>query len=193
MITTVYFVRHAEPDTSIHEDLIRPLTEKGTDDCKYVTQFLKDKNIQIALSSPYKRSVDTILPFAQEIGLQIETIADFRERRVESGWIEDFNGFVKRQWADFSYKLSDGECLSEVQQRNIKALEKILAQHSGKNIVIGTHGTALSTMINYYDETYGYEDFQKIAGVFPWLVVMKFDGQTCVEIEKIDLFELDEK
>jgi len=34
--------------------------------------------------------------------------------------------------------------------------------YEGKNIVIGTHGTALSTIINYYDSTYGYDDFERM-------------------------------
>lgn len=48
---------------------------------------------------------------------QIDIIEDFRERRVDSEWIEDFNAFCRKQWEDFSYKLSDGETLSEVQER----------------------------------------------------------------------------
>ena len=28
-MTTVYFVRHAQPDLSVHDDLTRPLTERG--------------------------------------------------------------------------------------------------------------------------------------------------------------------
>lgn len=33
-MTTVYFVRHAQPDLSVHDDLTRPLTEKGLQDRK---------------------------------------------------------------------------------------------------------------------------------------------------------------
>ena len=189
-MTTIFFVRHSEPDLSVHDDDIRPLSPKGERDCALVTKFLQDKDIEVALSSPFKRSIDTLLPFTNSIGLQVETIEDFRERKIADEWIADFTAFTKKQWADFSYKLSDGECLSEVQERNIAALEKVLEQYQGKNIVIGTHGTALSTIINYYDKTYGYKDFQSIASVFPWLVKIKFDGKTCVEIEKINLFDL---
>jgi len=39
---------------------------------------------------------------------------------VGNVWIEDFNSFAKKQWEDFDYKLSDGESLREVQNRNIK-------------------------------------------------------------------------
>ena len=188
-MTTIFFVRHAEPDLSIHDDYLRPLSSKGELDCALVTEFLRDKKIEVALSSPFKRAIDTILPFVNGIGLQIKTIEDFRERKVNSGcWIEDFNTFSQNQWADFSYKLSGGECLFEVQERNIAALENVLVQYQNKSIVIGTHGTALSTIINYYDNTYGYADFQSIVNVFPWVVKMEFDGEKCVKMEKIDLF-----
>ena len=36
---------------------------------------------------------------------------------------EDFDGFCRRQWADFSYCLSEGESLGQVQRRNVDALE----------------------------------------------------------------------
>ena len=188
-MTTVYFIRHAEPDISVHDDFSRPLTPKGAKDCELVTKFLKNKNIQVALSSPYKRALDTILPFTKEAELEIEMVENFKERHVSNGWIKDFKAFSMRQWADFSYKLEGGESLLEVQKRSMKALKKALAQHSGKNIVVATHGTALSTIIHYYENTYGYADFQSIAGVFPWVVVMTFDEQNGVKIEKIDLFE----
>ncbi len=192
-MTTVYFIRHAESDFSVKEDRIRPLSRKGQQDRLLVTEFLADKGIDVVLSSPYKRAVDTVADFACKSGFGIEVVEDLRERRVDSVWVDDFKAFSQKQWADFSYKLSDGECLSEVQERNIAALSKILNEHKGKNIVIGTHGTALSTIINYYDSSYGYDDFAKIAGVMPWVVVMYFDGENCMGMHKIDLFNPDEK
>ncbi len=35
---------------------------------------------------------------------------------------------------------------------------KLIEHYKGKNIVIGGHGTALSTIINYFDASFGYED-----------------------------------
>ena len=122
-------------------------------------------------------------------GWEIETVEDFKERRVDSVWIEDFAGFCKMQWADFSYKLSDGESLGEVQSRNIAALEQVLEKYQGKNIVVGSHGTALSTIINYYDKSFGHEEFEKIRGLMPWVVEFVFEDEACVEIKMYDLFE----
>jgi 2,3-bisphosphoglycerate-dependent phosphoglycerate mutase len=45
----------------------------------------------------------------------------------------------------------------------------------GKNIIIGSHGTSLSTIINYYDPTFGYDDFEKIRNVMPWVAKFIFD------------------
>ena len=188
-MTTVYFIRHAQSDSSVREDPIRPLTEKGLNDCALVTEFLRDKKIDAVLSSPYKRAVDTVSGFAEATGLKVETVEDFRECRFGSIWVDDFKTFSKKQWVDFSYKQSDGESLYELQTRNIVALNKVLVQHKDKSIVIGTHGTALSTVINYYDNTYGYEDFIAMANIMPWVVKMYFVENNCAGIEKIDLFQ----
>ncbi len=187
-MTHVYFVRHAEPNYNNHNDLTRELTEKGLSDRKLATSYLADKSIDIALSSPYIRSIDTIKDFADAYNLTITTIEDFKERKIDSCWIEDFNSFARKQWEDFSYKLSDGESLDDVQKRNISALNQVLQTYDGKNIVIGSHGTALSTIINYYQPAFLYSQFEQIKGLMPWIVHFVFDGNECIKIESVNLF-----
>jgi len=189
---TVYFIRHAQADNSVKDGRARPLTEKGLVDRLLVTEFLADKNIDLVFSSPFKRAVDTLADFAEKTGHEIRLIEDFRERRSDSDWDRktDFIPLIKRQWCDFSYTLSDGESLFDVQARNIAALEAILCENNGKNIAIGTHGTALSTIINYYDNSYNFDDFAAMALITPWVVRIEFDGNSCRMIEKIDLFQL---
>ena len=64
-----------------------------------------------------------------------------------------------------------------MQRRNIAALKKLLEEYADKNIAVGTHGTALSTVINYYDSTFGYEDFERIKNVMPWIACLCFEGE----------------
>ena len=189
-MTKVYFIRHAEPDYSNHDDLLRPLTAKGMKDRKIATDYLSGKKIDIVLSSPYKRAVMTLEDFASKYGYNIEIINDFHERVVGGEWIDNFHDFSKNQWADFDYKLTGGECLREVQARNITALKEVLRKYEGKNIAIGTHGTALSTIINYYDKSFGYADFEKIRSVMPWIVAFEFEGEKCVSIRNLKKTEL---
>ncbi len=187
-MTNIYFVRHAEPNYDNHNDLERELSPRGMADRELVTRFFSDKHIDIVVSSPYKRAINTVKPFAELRGLPIEIIEDLRERRVDTCWIEDFSEFAKRQWEDFDYKLSDGECLREVQDRNIRVLKSILQKYSGKNIVVGSHGTALSTVINYFDHSFAYDGFQKIKNRMPWIVEFVFDENAkCTGINKYNV------
>jgi len=177
-MTNIYFIRHAESDYSVRNSRIRPLTQKGLADCALVTEFLRDKDIDIVLSSPYKRTVDTLQDFAEKNHFKILEIEDFREIQSNSGKInkEDFSLFMSRYWSDFNYKLPGGESLAECQERNINALKEVLAQHARKNIVIGTHGIALASILNYYGNTFGFENFMDMSFIFPWIVKMSFTG-----------------
>ena len=188
-MTVVYFVRHAQPNYDNHDDLTRELTAKGLEYRKLVTAFLRDKQVDAVLSSPYTRAVDTVQEFADAHDLPIRLMDDFRERKIESTWIEDFKGFSQRQWSDFDYKLSDGESLREVQTRNISALNQVLDEYDGKTVVVGSHGTALSTILQYFNPSFGYDDFDKIRPLMPWIVKFTFENGDCLNIQTYNLFE----
>lgn len=186
MKTLVYFVRHAETDYTVRDDVKRPLTKKGIEDTKRVTKVLADKGISRVYSSPFQRSVDTIKDFADSYKLEITTDENFRERNV-GVWVEDFQGFSKKQWEDFDYKLEVGESLREVQQRNMEALFEVIKSNRGKNIAIATHGTALSTIINYFKPAFGHEDFWAIVDKMPYILCFKFEDMILEAIEEIEL------
>ncbi|MBR6254087.1 MAG: histidine phosphatase family protein [Clostridiales bacterium] len=174
-MTTVYFVRHCKSNSRNHDDFSRELTEQGLKDRELVTRFFKDKEIGAVLSSPYKRAIDTVKPVADERGLVIRTFDDLRERETGRGWIEDFLDYVKAQWTDMNYKFPEGESLLDVQARNVAVLEDIVREYEGQNVVVGSHGTALSTIVNYYDKSFGFEEFYEIIDIMPWIVAFEFD------------------
>ena len=186
-MTTVYFVRHAQPNYDNHDDLTRELTEKGLRDRLKVAEALKEIPVHAVLSSPYKRAVDTVQPLADRLGLPVVTDADFRERKVGEGWLADFTAFARRQWADFDFALEHGESLRQVQRRNVAALERALGAYPDKTIVIGSHGTALSTLVEYYAPGFGYEGFDRIRNIMPWVVRFTFAGTTCLEVKEMEL------
>jgi 2,3-bisphosphoglycerate-dependent phosphoglycerate mutase len=175
-MTHIYFVRHAQPDSSIKIDRIRPLTEKGMRDTKKVTAHLKDKGLHVLMSSPYKRSMDTIRDLANTLHMEILTDEDFREREIGSGYNGDPDRYIENMWEDFEFKAEGAECLQEVQLRNISALKKVLAAHCDENIVIATHGTALSSILNYYDPSFRLKDFLRILEFWPYIIRLDFDG-----------------
>ena len=76
----------------------------------------------------------------------------------------------------------------EFQVVNIAALNAVLEQYAGKNIVIGSHGTALSTIIHFYDPSFGYAEFDKVRHLMPWIVEFTFDAaRNCLSIQSHEL------
>lgn len=180
-LTHVYFVRHAQPVHGHREDRTRPLTQEGKQDTALVTQTLADKHIDCFYCSPYLRSLDTIRPAAAQYGLPIREDERLRERQAgEQGnaSLRAENSPLRRRWQDFSWHEPGGESIGSVQTRNIQALKEILAENQGKNIAFGTHGTALSSILNYYRPNFGCEDFLRILDWMPYIVELTFDGQT---------------
>lgn len=77
--------------------------------------------------------------------------------------------YVSKERNDFDYMVQDGGT-------------------SLTKVYIGGHGTALSTIINYYDPSFGYDDFEKMKYKMPWIVEMHFDDEgSCDAIYTHDL------
>lgn len=172
-MTRVYFVRHAQPEHQWKDDRTRPLTEEGKNDSKVVLACLKDKNIDLFYSSPYKRSVETITETAEYYGKEI--ILDERLREREKGPDGNNYGMFQKRWSDHDYHEAGGESIGMVQNRNIDALMDILNENANKNIVIGTHGTALSSILNYFNKDFGCQDFLRIIDWMPFIIELDFD------------------
>lgn len=186
-MTNVYFVRHAQPLFSHAHDLTRPLTEEGMKDAGIVLSHLKDKEIDVFYCSPYKRSVDTIRETAEYYGMEINKDVRFRER--EKGPDSNNHSMFRKRWEDHSFAEEGGESIQVVQDRNIEALHEVLRKHEGENIVIGTHGTALSTILNYYNPDFGCDDFLRIIDWMPYILAAEFDGVNLVSMKEIAYIE----
>lgn len=161
MRRNIYFVRHAQPDLTVHEDAVRPLTALGQEQSSALAQVFIDKDITTIYSSPYLRCLQTAQPTADLLALNIHTHHGLVERKVGDHWIDNFNEFAEKQWLDFNYQLENGESLQTTQSRAMNALQDILYQTEG-NIIIFGHGTALSTIFHHYDNSYGYGHFKDL-------------------------------
>ena len=177
-MTKIYFVRHAQPEHAWEDDRTRPLTGEGKKDSAIVFEFLKDKHIDAFYSSPYKRSVDTIADSADFFGKDIITDEDLRER--EKGENGNNHGMFHKRWADHNYHEEGGESIAMVQKRNMRALTEILRDNINKEVVVGTHGTALSTILNFYDKSFGCDDFLRIIDRMPYVIELDFEGDKLV-------------
>ncbi|XMB85512.1 histidine phosphatase family protein [Mycoplasmatota bacterium WC44] len=180
----IYFVRHSKT-VYTEDDNLRPLTEDGLGLLIHLEDYFKDIKIDSFYSSTFKRSIDTIKGVALEKELDIELIDDLRERKVSDIKIEDFISYAKNQWSDHDFKLPSGESLNETKSRGVKELLKIVESNDNdNNIIIGTHGTILSLIINHYDISFGYDGWSNLS--MPDIILMKFDNNNFIGYEKIN-------
>lgn len=186
-MTRVFFVRHAQPLHEHSDDRTRPLTEEGIKDSRIVINALNNVTIDAIYCSPYKRSRDTVKPLAESRNLVIHTDERLRER--EKGPDSNHYGMFQKRWADHTYHEEGGESIQMVQARNIEALTEILSISNGKNVVIGTHGTALSSILNYYRPEFGCDDFLRIIDWMPYVLELDFNGQSLISVNEIAYIE----
>lgn len=184
----IYFVRHSIRDTSVtHEEA--PLTREGHRLAKNLSSYFIDKEIQHIFSSPFQRTIDTIRPTATSLGLSIIEKQALRERKTGS-WLETgFDLYAKRQWADFDYKMEQGESLREVKERILPVFQEILTNHAGHSIICG-HGTAFSVLFHELThQHFGYQQFMKLQ--MPDIYVASFDSKhRCIDFRHEKMVEV---
>lgn len=188
-MTQIYFVRHAQPDYRQGVDSTYYLSEEGMTDRLKAAEVLKNIHFDIAISSPYRRSIDTIQPIIDTQHLSL--ITDVRLRERDKGEGGNNHEMFRKRWADFEYHEEGGECLQSVQNRNIAALTDILKNYQNKIILIGTHGTALSTIINYYDSSFLCDGFMRIINYMPYVIRFDFDNEKFIKSKEIFFIEKD--
>lgn len=192
-MTRVFFVRHAQPVHAHAEDRTRPLTAEGMQDTALVLETLQNKTIDVFYCSPYQRSMDTIRSASSWFGQPIHTDERLRERQAGKDG-NQWNGLgtqspLHRRWSDFTWAEPGGESIGSVQARNVSALFDILEANPEKSIVIGTHGTALSSILNYFNPDFGVEDFLRIVDWMPYIIELDFEGQTLASVQELAYIE----
>lgn len=189
-MTEIYFIRHAEPDHSVVDDGQRPLTSKGLKDASNLVNYFNAIDISSIYSSPYKRAIQTVKPIAENKSITIQIRESLKERISNTNWIdntEDLNTHVRQMWQKPDMGIDGGESIRSVQERNIRELALILKETKNKKSIIGTHGTALATMISYYRKTFSGDDFLKFIGKMPYIIRMCFNDDSLEEMEEMEI------
>jgi 2,3-bisphosphoglycerate-dependent phosphoglycerate mutase len=180
---TIYLVRHAH-STYTKEERQRPLSEKGHRDAENVTHLLKDKNIDVVISSPYKRAIQTVQGIANTYNLSIQLEESLRERLLSKEPVQDFNDAIQKVWEDWTFAYEGGEPNDVAQRRAVICMQNILKKYKGKNIVIGTHGNIMVLLMNYFDSKYDFQFWKTLH--MPDVYKLTFNSDRLVSAERIE-------
>jgi 2,3-bisphosphoglycerate-dependent phosphoglycerate mutase len=186
MSTTVYMVRHGESPKEGTERT-RGLTEKGYEDARRVTEFLRDKKIDVVVSSPYLRSILTVEQLALHKGEEVMVMEDLRERVFSSSdnRLEDkeLGPLLQKSFEDFNFSLEGAESNAACQRRAVHILKELLHTHQDKNVVIGTHGAVMTLMMNYFNPSFDLDFLYSTTK--PDIYRLEFNNEQLVCVERV--------
>ena len=182
MITNLYFVRHAH-STYTPNELERPLSERGKEDARWITELLKEEGIDHVISSPYKRAIQTVEGIARFLDLPIELMEDYKERVLSEQPVENFSEAIEMVWDNYSYAFEGGESNYLAQKRGVEVVYQTLERFEGKNVAIGTHGNIMVLIMNYFDAKYDYNFWRELG--MPDIYKLSFKGKNLIDVERI--------
>ncbi|WP_214484404.1 histidine phosphatase family protein [Bacillus sp. SM2101] len=182
MKTNLFFVRHAHA-TYTPDELGRPLSKQGLYDATQVTSILKDEKIDIVISSPFKRAIQTVDGIAQHRDMEIVLKDDFRERLLSDGPVENFLQAITAVWENEQLSFKGGESNIIAQARGVKVTKEILSKYEGKNIVVGTHGNIMVLIMNYFDPQFDFAFWKQLT--MPDIYKLSFDGHELVDVYRL--------
>jgi probable phosphoglycerate mutase len=155
-MSKLILIRHGESSgnrdrvyaTSPHD---LPLTELGYRQALAASQRIQELfRPELVVTSAYRRASETARVIAGALGLPLQVEADLHEREVGSHRGRGYDSFLsepdydpQRPWA---WKPQGGESYEEVRARVAPVLDRLAAAHSGREVVVVSHGGVMACL-----------------------------------------------
>ena len=154
----VLLIRHAEsqPNPNLPESEW-PLSPAGQLQAEALIRPLEKQGAEVLYSSPFRRAIDTIKPFARAAGLPISIKRSLRERKLTSGFHPGWKELIRKAWDDLEFKSPGGESGLDCQARMRTRVDSLAARNPGRTIVVASHGNAIALYLNSLDNSFGWE------------------------------------
>ena len=157
---TLHFVRHGEtagnaerrfqwPDT--------PLSEQGLAQAAVVAETLLATTAATALlSSDYRRTMQTAEAIGGRLGLAVVEEPALRERNfgIARGQLyADIGEDLLKLWKEPHFRIEQGESWADVYDRVASFLDRLRAAPPARELILVTHGGAMSVALAYLEGT----------------------------------------
>lgn len=182
LMTIVYFIRHAH-STYTPDELQRPLSDQGLKDAVRVMEIMKKEEVDVVISSPYKRALETVEGVANYYMKGIITFDNLKERILSTVPVDNFNDAMLQVWTNPNFSFEGGESNKVAQNRAIKTFLQILTKYKDEKIVIGTHGNIFTLIMNYFDSYYDFYFWQQLQ--MPDIYKCTFQEYKLIHVENI--------
>jgi len=149
-----FFVRHGETDWNKEKRLQGwqgvPLNEEGRAQATATAAQLKDRNIDLIISSDLQRAHQTAGIIGKTLNTEVVTDPGLRERSYGTFEGKIVSEITEEEWSRLrthNYNPEQGESLQEMETRIHKTIVGHTKSHRHKNVVIVSHGSALQHLM----------------------------------------------
>lgn len=174
-LTTIYIVRHGETELNLSKymqgQLDSPLTDTGILQAQNLSAKLRPIHFDAVFSSDLLRAKKTAELITLERNLAITTSQLLREKTYgpfEGKHYQEYEAAYKKLWKEytslgnssiFHFKMGkDVESDEEAASRYMQFLREIAVSHSGKNVLVVSHGGIMKVLLIHL----GYVTYEQV-------------------------------
>lgn len=138
-----------------------PLSDKGRVQAVNLVPQLAQLNIDKVISSPVGRTVDTVLPFAEKLGMNIYKQECLREPNFAPAYMPpaELQERVQEFWDNFDEGREGEESARECQRRTLHALADISVNNPGKTVLVCTHAQNIALTLRALEPAFTLSDW----------------------------------
>ncbi len=171
------------------------LSKKGEENAHLLSKNPNLENIDIIYTSKYFNALETAKIIAEEKEMDLYIADDLSERLVGELGSNEYRFLKGMQEHDFTYKLTNGESIKEVNERMKVFLTKILNSQEEQILVVSHNIAIMSLLVSFCNKGFSledhlilnYQDNVLFDGVFHEmdLIKMTMDNKKIINIERI--------
>ena len=162
--TLIIFVRHGRtPTTGTKLPGRAPnlhLSDEGKSQAEMIAKEIKKSSnsflgteVSAVYASPMERTQETAKPIAKTLNLRVRTLqglnecdfGDWTGRRVRD--LSNLKSWSTVQKQPSSFRFPNGESFTEMQNRMLKTVDKILERHPGETVVCVSHADPIKAIL----------------------------------------------
>ena len=130
-----------------------PLTELGVKQAEALADRVEGLGIDLIISSPMARALDTARPAARRLGLPILTDDRLIEQNygIFEGVDRQDPGFLQNK-RQFAFRYPGGESMMDVAHRVYGLLEELKGKYSDRRVLLVCHGGVCRLIRTYFED-----------------------------------------
>lgn len=149
----ILLIRHAQ---ALGQEPDADLSDEGHVQARALIPLLAAHGVREVFSSPYRRAIATVVPFAASAGIAVQVVDGMRERQLATELVPDFLVHMERSFADERYRLEGGESLATTAARGLEALAHIAQTARSNTPAVASHGNLIASVLRTMDPGFGF-------------------------------------